>query len=219
MDQQHLSKLYSSVGIVALVIAVNTWIQIQGGETILSMPLLSKEHPAAALYGLVLVGALLALTAIVGLVHAMRHGTCWHERAPLVWLAGLRTGTAEGRLFQAALLILLIALPAISLVKFWDAVMTARLCALGNSAEPQLVADSWWAGIAGNPSQTCLVTGLLAGKDGAAASCGGGIEVFPPKEFLAIMLLDIFAAACVCAFLVALFRPSAMPSTGPLDSQ
>ena len=215
MDQEHLSRLYGSVGIISLVITVNTLIQIQGGETILSMPLLSKEHPAAALYGLILVGALLTLTAIVGLVHAVRHGTSWHERAPLVWLAGLRTGTIEGRLYQAVLLILLIVLPAGSLLKFWDAVMSARLCLQGSPSEPQLVADAWWTGLAGTSAQTRLVTGLVAG---APASCGGGIEVFPPTEFVLIMLLDVFAALCVCVFLMALFRP-ARRSTEPFDGQ
>jgi hypothetical protein len=74
MNQSHLVKLFTALGLILLIISVNTWLAVQGGEKILSVSLISNEKAGAAFFGLMLCSVLLLLVAAVGLLHARRYG-------------------------------------------------------------------------------------------------------------------------------------------------
>jgi hypothetical protein len=197
MTQAHLSKLFGAVGLVLLVVAVNTWLASQGANPILSIPLLSRERPAMAFLGLALVSLLLGLTCSVGLLHARRYGNGWASRSPVVWLDGLNVASPEGTAFQAAVLFLFIAVPVAAAIHFADIVWTSKLCVLGSKDAPVLVSQSWFSGFEGTSKQIRLVADL-----GENEECNNGIQVFPPWEFLFVAALAVCALSYATLFML-----------------
>jgi hypothetical protein len=212
MNRKHLSQLFTAFGLTALIISVNTWIAGQGGAAILSIPLLSAERPAQALYGLLLVGALSALTTLTGLIHAHRYGVRWHERIPVVWLARLNTNHWDGKLYQLVIVIMLVFVPLASLYKFYDTLSSTHLCLLDTS-DDSLFSENWKTGFPGRSEQVRLVTELKQKPGTAERECAGGVEVFPPIEFIAIFVLDWFATGIALAFLGVAFGASVWRNT------
>jgi hypothetical protein len=169
------------------------------------MPLLSSERPAQALYGLILVGALLVLVALTGSIHAYRYGAHWHERIPPVWLSRLDTHQWDAKLYQLVIVILLVIVPLASLYKFHDTLSRAHLCLLG-STDDGLFADKWKSGFPGSTKQVRLVTELKQKQPGTGVpECTGGVEVFPPTEFIIIFILDWLAVAAALLFIGLVF--------------
>jgi hypothetical protein len=199
MTRAHLNKLFGALGLILVVISVNTWLASQGVSPILSIPLLSQERPAMAFLGLALVNLLLGLVAAVGLLHARRYGDTWSSRTPVVWLDGLDVSSVEGRLFQAAVLVIFILVPIASALHFADIVWTSKLCELGSKTAPVFVSQSWFSGIEGATNQIRLVADL--GQNG---ECNHGIQVFPPWEFLFVAALMVFQLVCSALFALTL---------------
>jgi len=77
----------------------------------------------------VAVGApLLWLSLLIAILHARRHGSQWHERIPTLMLEGLHTASWEGRVFQGAVVTVLIVLPAISIGHCLRVANTGYIC-------------------------------------------------------------------------------------------
>lgn len=205
MNRDNLAKLFATFGLFALVISANTWIAGQGGKAILSVSLLSEERAAAVLYGLILVGGLLGLTATCGLLHALRYGSLWHDRIPTIWLTSVNTARWEGQIYQVAIVLLLVGVPSASLFKFGDTLFKSSLC-IYDIGQPRKFAKSWPHNFKGAAGKQIRLVGDGTPKDPPQMPCSYGVEVFPPMEFIAIFSLDILALGMVIAFLWALFR-------------
>lgn len=75
-------------------------------------------------------GALFFVASSALALHAMRHGNRWDERMPVVWLEGIRTGTWDGSLFQVAVLLLFLGLPALGIGKAIEIAEAGEICEL-----------------------------------------------------------------------------------------
>ena len=53
----------------------------------------------------------MCLAFTTAIVYAWRHGRAWHDRIPVVMLDGLKTGSIGGRMFQLAVVLVLIIVP------------------------------------------------------------------------------------------------------------
>lgn len=220
MSQTHLTKLFSAFGILLLVILLNSWLATQGANAILKLPLLHEERPATAFLALGLGSVLLTLTALVGSLHARRHGADWHSRIPCVWLEDLETATWEGSLYQAVIGILFVALPLLSFWHFAGVVWKSWLCELDTAATPLGVSQAWLHGIPAAVDQIRLVDGLRSIKQPNGSfvpTCTGGIQVFPGWEFVLLMVMVAASAVSSLAFAYAvlLVRASKKPSVAP----
>jgi len=209
MTRGHLGKIFGAVGLVLLIICLNTWLASQGGKAVLSISLIHDERPAMAFFGLIICSLLLIFVCAIGLIYSSRFGSRWHDRVPTIWLSGLDTATWEGKIFQATILLLVIVLPTLALWHFADIVATSTLCELGTN-RAQSVSSAWWTGIADAKEQIRLVSSLttMQQADGHAVQvCANGIEVFPGWEFALVGFLVVGAAISGVAFVGSLFRP------------
>lgn len=204
MTKRHLEKLFQTFGLVTLAIALNVLIVGQGGKALLDTPLLGDGHASQAFFGIVLVSSLLVLMSLVGALHAVRHGTAWHDRLPVVWLEDLDTRRWDGKLFQLVMIALLVVGPAVALFKFQDTVETGHLCVLGSTVDFSVI-DKWREGFPGEREQVRLVDELV-GHGSDPATCGRGIQVFPPGEFTGLFLLPKVALAACAMLLAVVFR-------------
>jgi len=205
MSQAHLTKLFTSIGLVLLIVVLNSWLATQGAKAILKIPLLHEERRATAFLALVVGSVMLIVTALVGWLHAKRYGEHWHARVPSVWLDGLSTQSIEGRLYQGVILLLFIGLPLASFYHFIGLVWNGHLCALNSPDQPLPVSAAWFNGIPNATDQIRLVDGLTAVQQPnnvVKELCEGGIEVFPGWEFI---LLALFIAAALVASMAFLY--------------
>jgi len=118
MNQSHLVKLFTALGLILLIISLNTWLAVQGGERVFSISLVSNDKAGAAFFGLMLCSVLLLLVGMVGLLHARRYGQKWHSRIPIVWLEGLDTSKTEAKVFQILIVVLFFLVPIGAMVHF-----------------------------------------------------------------------------------------------------
>src|SRR5208282_5924868 len=153
MKRSHLAKLFSTFGIVLIVISLNTFIASQGEHAIFDIPLISDERPAMSFFGLLMGSVLLFLMSIAGFLYARRTTGKWPARIPAVWLQGLNPNAIESKVFQAAILFLIVAVPLACFIHFINIVWISKLCVLGSSAEPVPVSSSWFGGIPGADNQ------------------------------------------------------------------
>jgi hypothetical protein len=117
MNQKHLTLIWQWMSVACLLFLITSIISIQGGSEFAGklfgdkLGNVADNKPAIGYFGAV-IGSVLFLVASVALsLHAHRYGRSWHERVPVLWLEGLNTSSWEGRLFQAVVMILFLALP------------------------------------------------------------------------------------------------------------
>jgi hypothetical protein len=208
MKAEHLNKLFVFFGVVTIIIAANTWLSSQGGKAVFSIALIADERPAMVFIGLAVVGVLLAVTAGVGSLHAIRHGTRWSERIPSTWLEGFCPTAPESVIYQGAIFVIFIIFPLAALIHFTDVLMSSKLCVLGQEAQPVPVSSAWWRGIPDAKDQVRLLEALTPAQDEKGTTryrCQKGIQVFPPVEFVAIFFVDVIAGLLSLFFFVSLF--------------
>ncbi|MBS7539003.1 hypothetical protein [Ancylobacter lacus] len=115
MSREHLTLLWKWLALGLLLYVLAGVVTVQGGGDIFggktgASP--EKDGNAVVAYMTVVLGApLFCLSMLVALLYARRHGTAWHERVPVLLLEGLRTGSWEGRVFQGAVIFVLVLLP------------------------------------------------------------------------------------------------------------
>jgi hypothetical protein len=111
-------------------------ISIQGGSEFIGRLFGDKDatiadnKPAIGYFAAVIGSALLLPASFALTLHARRHGTTWHERVPVIWLEGLNTFAWEGKLFQAVVLLVFLALPAGLIVRGIAEAETGDICEL-----------------------------------------------------------------------------------------
>lgn len=179
MTKEHLSKLWAASALAAFVCIVGSVVVIQGGSNILGAKLLvdaSKDgKPAVGYFVVIIGGTLLSLALAVAIVHARRHGEAWHDRFPVIWLDGLKTGTREGRIFQAASLVILVLLPLYGLGRSIEVANKGWLCEQASPGEqPKWHPGGEWRLLAlpAHHNQLRLM------NEGQGTDCrGSGVEV------------------------------------------
>jgi hypothetical protein len=204
MKHSHLAKLFNGFGIILLVICLNTFIASQGEKPIFGIPLISDERAAMSFFGLIMGSVLLFLTCAAGFLFAHRTAGRWPAKIPPVWLQGLDPETAESKVYQVMVLIILVAVPTVCLIHFFAIVWHSKLCVLGDTTNPVMVSESWFGGIPGATNQIRLVEDLLPN-----GTCGNGIQVFPGWEFSLLWLAIAVSLLMTLFFLleVANFLP------------
>lgn len=115
MTKAHLVKLWTWISVACFAYVVGSVISIQGGIDVFGAKLFvdkNKDGIEVLAYVAVFVGsALLCAALAIMLLFAKRHGRAWHERIPVVLLDGLNTASLEGRLFQLAVVFVLVTMP------------------------------------------------------------------------------------------------------------
>lgn len=115
MTKEHLTTLWKWLCVGCFAYVVGSVITIQGGVDIFGAKFLAdakKDGVAVIGYFSVIVGSFLMCVALtIAILYAWRHGRAWHERIPVVVLDGLKTGSIEGRIFQLAVVLMLIIVP------------------------------------------------------------------------------------------------------------
>jgi hypothetical protein len=215
MKRGHPAKLFGTFGVILVAVTVNTLLASQGGKAVLKTPLIHDERAAMCFFALMIGSVLLFLTGATGFLYAGRSSGPWHDRIPAIWLKGLDTGTIEGRIFQLAVLAILVVLPAVCFVHFLDVVWNSKLCVLDSTARPVMVSDNWFSGIAGANNQVRLVEDLLPN-----GTCGKGVQVFPGWEFSAVWIAVLASLLMACSLLlrIAWRKPSPGTTSGALTT-
>lgn len=134
MNEKHLSQLWQWPSVLSLLFLISSVISIQGGaeflgklfgELTVSAP---DNKPAIGYFGAIIGGALFFMSTCALSLHAKRHGSCWHERIPIVFLDGLKTSSWEGKVFQLTMLFALAILPACGIVKCIEVAEQGDIC-------------------------------------------------------------------------------------------
>jgi hypothetical protein len=206
MKQSQLTTLFTGLGIILLVVTLNTWLASQAGRAILNVPLIHDERPAMAFFGLMMCSVLFFLTCLVGFIYAHRSLGCWHERIPPVWLKRLDTKAAESKVFLMVILVIFVGVPFGGLMHFIDIVWNSKLCVLNSKAEPVMVSQGWFFGILNADNQIRLVENLTNGK------CDKGVQVFPGWEFSLVWVAVVLSGVMAILFLVEIFHSQLRPA-------
>lgn len=194
MTQSQLSKVWFVVSALLLYYTLNSWVVAQGGEEIFGAKLVMKARVPAVMIAIPICSILLALTSLVGRVYALRGGSHWHARIPVVGFDAIETGSREGRVYQGAMIVVFSVLPAIALVYFWCTFLSATVMLNDGKKDPG--ASLWdWSELRtlNDPARIC--TEFDKGLDNP---CIGSATVLPglePTIFGALTLAGIIALA------------------------
>ena len=222
MTKVHLTQLWQWLSVACVLFLVTSIIQLQGGSDYVGRLFGSAtagptESKPAIGYFAVIIGAGLFLLASAALfLHVWRHGDKWHERIPVVWLVGLDTGAWEAKIFQAAVLLILVVAPAVGIIRCVNEAEKGQIC----EQDTQNVyegSDSslLWAPVAKNNGNQMRLRKAEAGNE----PCKSGVELFPRSLTPAgIYGLPIAAGGLALLAIVCLFvprRPRPLVDTSP----
>lgn len=199
MTEAHLARLWIVVGLFLVFYSLNTWIVSQGGKALFGVELLDDQPVTSALVAIPICAVLLVLQCRIGMAYADRSGMRrqWHARTPVVGLDGLKTGSREGKLYQAFFLILFVIVPVAALGYFVDQVLGGTVYDRVAKTEHSPLAAVDWATIA-SASYWDDRFRLGEGPDKA-------VTWFPVVEPVLLGLLLLLAAAHVVLLAVRLF--------------
>lgn len=181
MNQKHLTQVWQWLSITCVLFIVGSIVSIQGGSEFVGKLFGDKvgsvaDNKPAVGYFAAIIGSVLFLGACLALsLNARRHGRCWHERVPVVWLEGLKTSSWEGKLFQAVVLLLFLVLPIAGMVKCIVEAESGDICELDTNhfykgSETTLL----WPPVAIERRQM-----RLRREGDGNEPCKTGIEIFP----------------------------------------
>lgn len=120
MSPTHVARLWAALGVLALYLAVNSWLVTQGGWPILNIGLIHPGRKSAAVLALWFVPLLLVLIACLGVSYARAHRTGpWHHRIPVVCAPDLNLMKPSARLWQGLVFFWLVIFPAGACIHFW----------------------------------------------------------------------------------------------------
>lgn len=219
MNKKHLTQVWQWASVVCLLYLVTSIISLQGGSEFLGRLFGDKggeitNRPAVGYFGVIVGAGLLLLASCSLLLHALRHGDCWHSRIPVVWLEGLDTSAWESKFYQGVVLLLFVALPAIGVLRCLSEAENGDICEHEASAvylgkDTTLV----WPPTPKKPGEQMRLRSAGSGT----APCDGGIELFPrsltPLLMYGLPLLSALVALAAVA--VVLFRRVPARSQGP----
>lgn len=201
MTQSQLAKIWVSLGLFLLYYSLNSWIVTQGGQEIFGAKLVLSTRVPAALIAIPLCSVVMMAWAIVGTFYARRDGQTWYYRIPVAFFDSIDTGSAEGRIYQAANFGLVLILPLCALAHFWDIVLSAPLLSTGPA--PHAVGLWDWNALGNwdNPARLC---GAL---EGDGTKCVDGCTILPAVEPGLFALLSAGAVVLSLRNLWAILHP------------
>ena len=156
MTQSQLGKIWLVVSALLLYYALNSWIVVQGGNEVFGAKLVVSNKAPAAMIAIPICAILLFVSSCIGRLYAVRSQAPWHRRIPIVGFEEIDTGSAEGRLYQGAIISVFSIGPAAALIFFWHAFVTAKVMA--NDGTKQLVGLFDWTILArtmNDPARIC----------------------------------------------------------------
>jgi hypothetical protein len=209
MTPQQIGKVWTVISAFLLYYALNTWIVTQGGNEIFGAKLIVGHRIPAAMMGIPICSVLLVMSSLVGKIHAERTGPRWHDRIPVLGFDSINTGSGEGKLYQAAVIVLFSVLPAASLIHFWRLFANARVVTTKNP--PQPIDSIWnWSALVkfDDPARICTDYNEIPNS-----SCEGNITILPGLE------PTIFAILTAVAITVMVLHWRALFSQASDDSQ
>ena len=109
----------------------------------------------------------------IGIVHARRTGPSWFDRVPLVGFEQLDTSRLEAKVYQAAMLFLLSALPPLTFIHFWQVAADAEV--LTTATSPVKVPGGIWdcSGLTSLNHPATICTNVQTGPPlSVGVSCG-----------------------------------------------
>src|SRR5882724_5065020 len=181
MSKEHLTQLWTWLSVVCVLFLVTTVISLQGGSEFLGRLFgekggaASDNNPAVGYFGAIVGGGLFLLASIAFLLHARRHCDQWHSRIPVLWLQGLNTRAWEAKLFQASVLLIFVAVPAVGIVRCIAEAESGEICEQDTKnfykgSETNLL----WAPVAKEGKQM-----RLRRAEAGESPCLSGVELFP----------------------------------------
>ena len=138
---------------------------------------------------------LLIASSLIGRLFAMRGGSSWHERVPVIGFDTIDTTSPEGRLYQKAMILIFSILPTLSLIYFWRSFLIANV--MLNDGSKALIGSVWdWSKLTtlNDPARICSDF-----NESLPDPCVGSGTVLPGLEPTIFLLLTVGAIAAVAA--------------------
>jgi hypothetical protein len=203
MTQIQVGKIWFVVSALLLYYALNTWIVVQGGNEIFGAKLVVSNKTPAAMIAIPICTILLIVSSRIGRFYALRDGSHWHRRIPIVGFEEIDTGSREGKLYQGTMLFLFSIVPLMALVFFWHAFLIAMVMINDGSKLPVGLFD--WTVLAkklNDPARIC--TDFVKQLPDPCVANG---TVLPGLEPTIFVILTLLAAAGVISHWRAVFAP------------
>lgn len=197
MTLQQLSKVWAVVSVFLLYYALNSYLVTQGGETIFGATLIMKTRVPDGFLAIPICSVLLLVSASIGIAHARRTGPSWSDRVPLVGFEQLDTTRVEAKLYQAAMLFLLSALPTLTFIHFWGVAASAEV--VTTAKQPTIVAGGiWdWSALTSLNHPATICTNVQVGPP---LVCEGRTTILPGLEPAIFAALTVAAVCATLAF-------------------
>jgi hypothetical protein len=201
MTKAHLTRLWTTLSLAAMVYIVGSVMVIQGGIDIFGAKLLVAAEkdgkPAIGYFAAIIGGVLLSAALAIAILYARRHGTAWHDRLPVIGLDGLNTASREGQVYQAFFLAVLVVVPLLGIGRSLEIANRGTLCEQAKTGEiPRWHTSGEWRLVL-LPSYK---NQLRLMREGDSGGCGGhGVEI---GWWTPILLVGAPALAVVLALLL-----------------
>jgi len=195
MTQAQLGRVWFVVSAFQLYYALNSWIVAQGGNEIFGAKLVVSNKVPAAMIAIPICAILLFGSSLIGRLFALRGGTSWHERIPIVGFDAIDTASREGRIYQGAMILMFSLLPSVAMVYFWRSFLTANV--MLNDGSKTLLGSIWdWSSLKtlNDPARICTDFN----RD-LPDPCVGNASVLPGLEPLMFAVLTLGALIAVLA--------------------
>ncbi len=170
----------------------------QGGNEIFDAKLVMSNRVPAAVVGIAVCGALIAVASSFGLLFGLG-GRRWTDRIHAVWLKGLRPDTRSGKGYLGGMFFVVTALPALAMIHFWRLMVLAPV--MDRDANRQTDVFDW------APTRHTLNDPARICSDwiGGADPCSGNATFFPGLEPLLLGAVTAIAAAALLLNIAVVF--------------
>jgi len=191
MSPAQLGKVWLVISALLLYYALNSWIVAQGGNEIFGAKLVVSNKAPAVMIAIPICAILLVLSSLIGRLFALRGGTRWHERIPVVGFDKIDTASREGRIYQAAMMLVFSLLPAFAMAYFWFSFLTAKV--MLNDGSKALIGIWDWTRLTtlNDPARIC--TDFIKDLPDPCVSNGTVLPGLQPTIFAALTLTAILS--------------------------
>lgn len=191
MTQAQLGKVWLVVSAFLLYYSLNSWVVSQGGNEVLGAKLVVPNKVPAAMIAIPICAILLTLTSLIGVVFALRGGSRWYDRIPIVGFDAIEAASQEGKIYQGAMIAIFSLLPLASIVYFWTRFLSAKVMLNDGSKILIGVWDSSKVTTWNDPARICTDFN----KD-LSDPCLGNATVLPgfePAFFVVLTVMTVVA--------------------------